>query len=152
VFITGASAGGYTALQAVSRPGPFTGATAVSAIIDPVGWTQTAPRFQRPHAAHLAGPAGAVQADRVGAPVLIIHGTADTIAPVEDAKALAKQLTDRGAHHASLFLDGVGHYLSDPASLEAALESELAFYCGLIAERDLLIPGGPPAVQHERTR
>lgn len=56
MFITGASAGGYTALQAASRPGPFAGATAVSAIIDPVQWELSVPEFQRPHAAALRGP------------------------------------------------------------------------------------------------
>jgi dipeptidyl aminopeptidase/acylaminoacyl peptidase len=47
-FITGASAGGYTALQAISRSDVFAGAVARSAIIDPARWQQTAPRWQRP--------------------------------------------------------------------------------------------------------
>ncbi|MBV9026903.1 MAG: S9 family peptidase [Streptomycetaceae bacterium] len=128
VFITGASAGGYTALQAACRRGPFTAATAISAITDPARWATTAPRFQRPHAATLRGPAGAVRAEALRIPVLLIHGMADDIAPVSDAQQLADGLAAHGADHEALFLDSVGHYLSSPASLTAALEAELRFY------------------------
>ena len=129
IFLSGASAGGYTALQAACRPdAPFTAVTATSAIIDPVRWTTTAPRFQRPHAAILAGPAGPVRAGEIRVPVLLIHGTADAVAPVRDAYALANALTARSADHQSLFLDDVGHYLSAPSNLRQALEAETAFY------------------------
>lgn len=128
VFITGASAGGYTALQAACRTGTFTAATAISAITDPARWTVTAPRFQRAHARVLAGPAGAVQPAAVSIPVLLIHGTADDVAPVSDARRLAEHLAARGSEHETLFLDGVGHYLSAPAGLQAALEAEFSFY------------------------
>jgi dipeptidyl aminopeptidase/acylaminoacyl peptidase len=133
VFLTGASAGGYTALQAACRAdSPFTAVTATSAITDPARWTTTAPRFQRPHAAALAGPTGAVHAEDVRIPVLLIHGTADTIASASETLDLAEGLAARGAPHQTLFLDGVGHYLSDPASLGDALETELAFYARFI--------------------
>ncbi len=128
VFISGASAGGYTSLQAASHPGPFTAATATSAIIDPARWTVTVPRFQRPHAAILAGPAGAVRAEAITVPVLLIHGTGDDIAPVADTQLLAARLSALEAAHEVLILEGVGHYLSAPASLQAALEAELEFY------------------------
>jgi dipeptidyl aminopeptidase/acylaminoacyl peptidase len=132
VFISGASAGGYTALQAVCKPTPFVAATATSAIIDPTRWASRVPRFQRPHAAILQGPAGLVRAERVTRPVLLIHGTDDAIAPAEDAMELAEQLRPRDARHAALFLDGGGHYLSDPRCREAALTAEWEFYRRLI--------------------
>ncbi|QMU75701.1 S9 family peptidase [Streptacidiphilus sp. PB12-B1b] len=129
VFLTGASAGGYTALQAACRAeSPFTAVTATSAIIDPARWATTAPRFQRPHATILAGPAGAVRAEEIRLPVLLIHGTADAIAPVQEARDLAAALHERDASHQALFLDGVGHYLSAPESLRRALEAEADFY------------------------
>ncbi|MEY9846127.1 dipeptidyl aminopeptidase/acylaminoacyl peptidase [Streptacidiphilus sp. BW17] len=135
VFISGASAGGYTALQAACQPGPFTAATATSAIVDPARWTATAPRFQRPHAADLAGAAGAVRAEAIRIPVLLIHGTADDVAPVSDAQALVDRLAGLGVDHEALILDGVGHYLSAPASLQSALEAEVRFY-GRITSAD----------------
>jgi dipeptidyl aminopeptidase/acylaminoacyl peptidase len=128
VFISGASAGGYTALQAACLQGTFAAATAISAIIDPARWVTTAPRFQRPHAAILRGPAGAVRAEAIQIPVLLIHGTADDIAPVSDSQLLADRLSAQGADHEAHFLDGVGHYLSGPVSLTTALEAELRFY------------------------
>ncbi|MEY9948398.1 prolyl oligopeptidase family serine peptidase [Kitasatospora sp. GAS1066B] len=128
VFITGASAGGYTALQAACRRGPFTAATATSAITDPARWEKAVPRFQRPHAAILAGPAGEVRAEAVRVPVLLIHGTDDEIAAADDARRLSNDLTALGRPHEALFLEGVGHYLSAPAALERALLAELDFY------------------------
>ena len=134
VFVTGASAGGYTALQVASLGEPFSGATATSAIIDPSLWTKTAPRFQRPHAECLLGSAGGVQAEEIRVPVLLIHGTDDEIAPVADSQRLSEQLAAVGKEHRALFLDGVGHYLSSPASLRTALEAEWAFYQSLMSE------------------
>ncbi|MEV0536777.1 prolyl oligopeptidase family serine peptidase [Kitasatospora sp. NPDC050463] len=132
VFISGASAGGYTALQAACRPGPFTGATATSAIIDPARWRESVPAFQRPHAAILAGPAGAVQAGAVEAPLLLIHGTADEISSAGDAMQLADDLAALDHDHEVLLLDDGDHYLSAPEHLEQALRVELAFYERLI--------------------
>ncbi|MFJ6381425.1 S9 family peptidase [Kitasatospora sp. NPDC092039] len=128
MFVSGASAGGYTALQAATRPGPFAGATATSAIIDPARWELSVPEFQRPHAAVLRGPAGTVTADRVRCPVLVIHGTADTITSAEEALQFAQDLAALGGEHDSLLLDDGDHYLSAPAAREQALRAELDFY------------------------
>ncbi|GIH68781.1 S9 family peptidase [Sphaerimonospora thailandensis] len=134
VFLTGASAGGYTALQAARRAGsPFAGVTAVSAITDPARWANSVPRFQRAHALALAGPAGAVEAKDIDLPVLMIHGTGDTVAPADDVRQLAAALREAGTDHETLFLDGAGHYLSEPSSRRAALEAELAFYRRLMS-------------------
>jgi dipeptidyl aminopeptidase/acylaminoacyl peptidase len=128
VFMSGASAGGYTALQAACVPGsPLTAVTAVSAITDPMSWAGTAPRFQRPHARALAGPAGPVRAGRVRVPVLLVHGRADDVAPVADAERLAGELRGLDPRHRGLFFDGAGHYLAGRALAEA-LGAELAFY------------------------
>jgi poly(3-hydroxybutyrate) depolymerase len=49
VFLSGSSAGGHTAVRAACVPGAApTAVTAISAIVDPVGWAVTALRFQRP--------------------------------------------------------------------------------------------------------
>jgi dipeptidyl aminopeptidase/acylaminoacyl peptidase len=136
VFISGASAGGYTALRAVSEDGPFALAVARSAIVDPDRWTTTAPRFQRPHAAILASPDAAVEADRVRRPVLLIHGVRDEIAPIGDVTALADDLRERGLLVGLLALEGVGHYVSGSA-LATALEAELDAYRGVLKEADL---------------
>jgi dipeptidyl aminopeptidase/acylaminoacyl peptidase len=128
VFISGASAGGYTALRAVCEEGPFSAAAARSAIVDPNRWIVTAPRFQRPHAAALAHETATIDPDAVRERVLLIHGTADDVAPIEDAADLAEALRHRGKPVEMLTLDGVGHYLSAPNATAAALEAELEMY------------------------
>ncbi|WP_224274246.1 prolyl oligopeptidase family serine peptidase [Streptomyces sp. LS1784] len=133
MFITGASAGGYTALQAASRPGPFAGATATSAIIDPARWELSVPDFQRPHAAVLRGTACAVTPERIRCPVLVIHSTADTITSAKEAMQLAQDLAALGGDHDSLLLDDGDHYLSAPAAREQALRAELDFYRRLMS-------------------
>ena len=133
VFLSGSSAGGYTALQAAcTGDSTLTAVTATSAIIDPGSWATTAPRFQRPHARILAGPTGAVQASRVRVPVPLMHGRSDAIAPARDAERLAGDLRARDTRHEAVFFDGAGHYLSSPEVLAEALRRELAFYRRLI--------------------
>jgi dipeptidyl aminopeptidase/acylaminoacyl peptidase len=129
VFISGASAGGYTALRAVCSPDtPFAVAVARSAIVSPRHWTTTAPRFQRPHAAILANHHADVTADQITRPVLLIHGDKDAVAPIGDAARLAADLQDRHFLIERVFLPGVGHYLSRPDALTRALDAELAAY------------------------
>lgn len=134
VFISGASAGGYTALRAVCEEGPFAAAVARSAIVDPNRWLVTAPRFQRPHAAALAHDTATVDPDAVRQRVLLIHGTADDVAPIADAADLAEALRRRGRPVEMLTLDGAGHYLSAPSATAAALEAELEMYSTVLTD------------------
>ncbi len=133
LFIRGASAGGYTALHAVAKDGPFAAATAVSAIVDPDRWAETVPRFQRAHARRLRGGAGQVRAAALRRPVLFIHGTADDVAVVDDVQALADQMTARGAPHQLLLLSDVGHYVATSGEAGTALQAELAHYRAVMA-------------------
>lgn len=128
VFISGASAGGYTALRAVSIDGPFSAAVARSAIIDARRWTTTAPRFQRAHAATLAHGEAVVRPAAVRRPVLLIHGTHDAVAPISEAIALVASLRARGATARLVTLDEVGHEMSVPDHTETALNAELDLY------------------------
>ncbi|RLK23790.1 dipeptidyl aminopeptidase/acylaminoacyl peptidase [Micromonospora sp. M71_S20] len=133
VFIHGASAGGYTALHTVAQDGPFAAATAVSAIVDPDRWAETVPRFQRAHAMRLRGGAGRVHAAAVHRPVLLIHGTADEVAVVEDVRELADELASLGMAPKVMLLPDVGHYVATSSQAGAALEAELAHYRSVMA-------------------
>ncbi|GAB4054864.1 alpha/beta hydrolase family protein [Catellatospora paridis] len=132
VFISGASAGGYTALRAVCEDGPFSLAVARSAIVDPKRWTTTAPRFQQPHAAILAHDVAEVRAERVQRPVLLIHGDRDHVAPIDDVLKLAADLDDRKLLVRLLEIEDAGHYLSNPTALAEALEAELTAYAAVL--------------------
>ncbi|WP_326564694.1 prolyl oligopeptidase family serine peptidase [Micromonospora peucetia] len=133
VFIRGASAGGFTALHAVAQDGPFAAAIAVSAIVDPARWAETVPRFQRAHAMRLRGGAGRVRAAAVQRPVLLIHGTADEVAVVEDVRELADELTSLGMPEV-LLLPDVGHHVATSSRAGAALEASLAHYRSVMAD------------------
>jgi dipeptidyl aminopeptidase/acylaminoacyl peptidase len=137
VFISGASAGGYTALQAVCEDGPFSLAVARSAIVDAKRWMTTAPRFQQPHAAILSHEGARVAPERVRRPVLLIHGGKDTVAPIDDVLELAAALDDRKMLVGMLKVDGVGHYMSAPTALATALEAELAAYRAVLTGTSL---------------
>jgi dipeptidyl aminopeptidase/acylaminoacyl peptidase len=132
VFITGASAGGYTALQAVSGRSIFAGAVARSAVVDPAQWEASAPRWQRPHAAALRGPAGAVDAKAISQPILLIHGSDDHIAPINDVTALAEGVAGHGVVAELIVLDA-GHKLSAQQATARAMEAEVAFYRRILA-------------------
>jgi dipeptidyl aminopeptidase/acylaminoacyl peptidase len=140
VFIAGASAGGYTALRAVSEDGPFTLAVARSAIVNPLRWTATAPRFQRPHAAILAHEDAPVNPERVRRPVMLIHGDCDDVAPISEVMELASALDRRNLLVGMLKLDGVGHELSARRVLESALSAELDAYRAALTEAGLSLP------------
>jgi dipeptidyl aminopeptidase/acylaminoacyl peptidase len=137
--ITGASAGGYTALRALATTGAFRAATARSAIIDPVAWRQAVPTFQRHHADSLIGSWPATASayrersllelpDRITGPVLLIHGEDDPVAPVGQARALAAALTAHGRPVTVRFYPGEGHAIRRPEHAADALEAELAHY------------------------
>lgn len=140
VFISGASAGGYTALRAVSEDGPFVLAVARSAIVDPQRWMVAAPRFQRPHAAILTSADAGVRADRVHRPVLLVHGVRDEVAAIGDVTTLAEGLRERGKLVGMLALEEIGHYVSGPA-LAAALDAELDAYRSVLKDAGLPVPG-----------
>lgn len=60
-------------------------------------------------------PEWAVRASGAMPPVLIVHGTEDSVVPVSEAKALASLLADKGVVHRSELLAGEGHWFSPAA-------------------------------------
>jgi dipeptidyl aminopeptidase/acylaminoacyl peptidase len=136
VFIRGESAGGYTALKAISDPfSPFTAAVAGLSIVDPHRWQHTTTRFQRPHATRLIGPAGPVRSVDIRRPVLLMHGSKDTVAPLRDVVELGNSLAALGKPHRLIVFEGAGHGFTNPAQATAALEAELTYYGRFTDER-----------------
>ena len=135
IVISGASAGGYTALRALSTTTRFAAGTARSAIADLAAWRAAVPRFQRHHTTDLIGPwpeAAEVyrqrsvlhDSDEITVPLLLVHGGSDRIAPLAPIERLADQpRTDR----VLLVHPDEGHSLTG-AALAATLDAELALY------------------------
>jgi dipeptidyl aminopeptidase/acylaminoacyl peptidase len=102
VFISGANAGGYTALRAATSTTQFRAATIRSAIVDPVAWRTVAPKFQSHHADLLLGPIDNWQERsllRPGitahCPILAFHGEHDTVTPPHQVRELAATLGEQ---------------------------------------------------------
>jgi dipeptidyl aminopeptidase/acylaminoacyl peptidase len=139
IFITGASAGGYTALRALAHTDLFAAGTARSAIADPASWRTAVPRLQRHHTDQLIGPSPESSTDHrdrsvlhdgehLNAPVLLLHGQRDTIAPAEPITELAAQLVAAGHRGTLILFPEEGHSLRGARSITRALTAELALY------------------------
>jgi dipeptidyl aminopeptidase/acylaminoacyl peptidase len=132
VVISGASAGGYTALRTATSTTKFRAATVRSAIVDPAAWRTAAPKFQSHHADLLLGPISTGQ-DRsllrsgiaAHCPILAFHGEQDTVTPLHHLQALAATL---GEQLSLVIYPDEGHGLSRPKNIEHAAYAELAHY------------------------
>ena len=99
VFVRGASAGGYLTLQCVTATTLFRAGMARCAIADLALWRQDTHDFESRYTDLLVGPPSAGEryarrspAGNVGehsAPLLLIHGLADTVVPPAHARLMA---------------------------------------------------------------
>jgi dipeptidyl aminopeptidase/acylaminoacyl peptidase len=142
VFISGASAGGYTALMAAVTTRDFAAVTARSAIIDPAGWQRTTALLQRHQADSLLAPSSfgtshsvTDLASRIAAPVLLIHGDRDEIAPTDHVRRLARRLDDCGVPCTLLVLGDEAHIPKTSHFVQQALDTELAHYLSVLGQR-----------------
>ncbi|MGH3697380.1 MAG: alpha/beta hydrolase family protein [Pseudonocardiaceae bacterium] len=125
VVISGASAGGYTALRAATTTTTFRAATVHSAIVDPVAWRSAAPKFQSHHVDLLLGPVDTWR-DRslirpgiaAHCPILAFHSDRDTVTPLRQVRELVAALGDQLS---LVVYPDEGHGLSRPGNIPAAM-------------------------------
>lgn len=145
VCVVGASYGGYAALAGATLDrGVYRCAVSVSGVSDLkrfLGWSRkmngsdsVAVRFwkrfmgaKRLGDASLAQLSPALLADRVEAPVLLIHGKDDTVVPFEQSKFMADALKKAGKPHALVELAGEDHWLSGEETRTAMLRETIGF-------------------------
>jgi dipeptidyl aminopeptidase/acylaminoacyl peptidase len=152
LVISGESAGGFTALGALASEELFAVGASRFGIADLETFRQQAPKFQAHELDRLVGPYPEAAAtyrvrsplhavDRIGRPVLLVHGLQDTVVPPIQAQVMAEALDHRGVRHVLLAFPGEGHGLRRPESIRRALEVELSFYVEALG----LSPGKPDA-------
>ncbi|MGH3328547.1 MAG: prolyl oligopeptidase family serine peptidase [Streptomycetales bacterium] len=134
VAISGASAGGYTALRAIATSHRFCAGVARSAIVDPWAWREVAPKFQAHYVEGLVGARQGTEDPDAGCllsgstrgrpPVLLINGGKDPVTPADHARALAQVLGEQ-AH--LLVYPEEGHALRRSHNIASALRAELVF-------------------------
>ena len=143
VCIVGASYGGYAALAGASLdPGVYRCAVSVAGPSDlrrMVVWTkgQNGVAAQRywtrfmgasdPRDPRLDEISPALHADKVGVPVLLIHGKDDTVVPLEQSQVMERALKAAGKPVETVIMPGEDHWLSRGETRLLMLKSVLAF-------------------------
>jgi dipeptidyl aminopeptidase/acylaminoacyl peptidase len=142
--IRGGSAGGWTALAAVTtwtvKHDPvFSAAASYFGVADLRRFASQTHDFESHYLDGLIGPLPGfeyVYAERSPAghvtdktcPVLLLQGLDDPIVPPAQAQSIADDLAKHGTRHALLTFKGESHGFRRAESIVAALEAELSFY------------------------
>ena len=156
--IRGGSAGGWTALAAVTtgvigRDPVFNAATSYFGVSDLRGFVDQTHDFESRYLDGLLGPLPgfeAVYIERapVGhvtastAPVLLLQGLDDPIVPPAQSESIAADLAAHGIPHAYLAFEGESHGFRRTDTLITSIEAELSFYGQILG----FIPPGVPVV------
>jgi dipeptidyl aminopeptidase/acylaminoacyl peptidase len=137
VFVRGASAGGYLTLRCITGSTAFVGGMCRCGISDLALWREDTHDFESRYTDMLVGPPSQVDSYRArsparnvgsrSAPLLLIHGLADTVVPPEHAELMAAAYRDAGRPCAVEMLPDEPHELRRRSSRQRWLEAELAF-------------------------
>jgi dipeptidyl aminopeptidase/acylaminoacyl peptidase len=157
--IRGGSAGGWTALAAVTTgtaaSGPvFSAATSYYGVADLRSFAAETHDFESRYLDGLLGPLpgfDAVYAERapVGhvnkatAPILLLQGLDDPIVPPAQSESIAADLAEHGIPHAYLSFEGESHGFRKAETRMTAVEAELSFYGQILGFN----PPGVPQVE-----
>jgi len=139
--IVGWSYGGYAALQsAVVDPELFKAIVAIAPVTD-LDALREESRYDYDfrfidnaigHGDHIDAGSPARHADRFQAPVLLVHGDADTNVRVSESRLMDRRLEKAGKEVKYIEFDGLSHSLDDPAArAKLLLESEATIRRGL---------------------
>ncbi|KAJ6632474.1 alpha/beta-hydrolase [Mycena sp. CBHHK59/15] len=139
IMIRGASAGGFTVLSALSRPGNvgiFAAGTSLYGILDLRRLEMETHKFESGYLEMLVGEDRQVltdrspvfNADKIVAPLLILQGDADQAVPKSQAEGMVESIRQRGGMVEYKLYSGEGHGWARNDTMEDALRSEIQFY------------------------
>jgi dipeptidyl aminopeptidase/acylaminoacyl peptidase len=156
--IRGGSAGGWTALAAVTTGAVsdpvFSAAVSYYGVSDLRGFADITHDFESRYLDGLIGPLpgfDTVYAERapVGhvnkntCPVLLLQGLEDPVVPPQQSESIAADLAAHAIRHAYIAFEGESHGFRKADSMVAALEAELSFYGQILG----FTPPGVPEVK-----
>jgi dienelactone hydrolase len=159
--IRGGSAGGWTALAAVTsgigvlggpNGGVFTAVASYFGVADLRGFAEHTHDFESRYLDGLVGPlpeCDALYAERapVGhvndatCPVLLLQGLDDPVVPPAQSESIAADLAAHGIRYAYITFEGESHGFRKAENIVASLEAELSFYGQIMG---FTPPGVPP--------
>lgn len=137
--IRGGSAGGFTALAAVTFHDTFTAAASHYGIADLETLARDTHKFEARYLDGLVGPWPAEaetykarspihHTDSLSCPLAIFQGLEDEVVPPSQAEAMVAALTAKGLPYAYLKFEGEQHGFRMAQNIVRALEGELWFY------------------------
>ena len=141
--IRGGSAGGWTALAAVTtgtrRGRVFSAAASFFGVSDLRGFAATTHDFESRYLDGLIGPlpgfetlyeerAPVGHVNAATCPILLLQGLDDPIVPPAQSESIAADLAAHGISYAYIVFEGESHGFRKAESVTAALEAELSFY------------------------
>ncbi len=139
MVITGGSAGGYTALAALTFRDVFAGGASYYGVSDAAALAQDTHKFESRYLDWLIGPypqeaaryrerSPVHHAERLSAPVIFFQGEDDKIVPPNQAEVMVAALRAKGNAVGYFLLAGEGHGFRAAANIKRCLDAELAFY------------------------
>ena len=161
--IRGGSAGGWTALAAVTTGtaggAVFSAATSYYGVSDLTGFSAHTHDFESRYLDGLIGPLPGFQvvyAERAPlghvtdatCPILLLQGLDDPVVLPEQSESIAAELAAHGIRHAYIAFEGESHGFRKAESIMASLEAELSFYGQILG---FTTPGIPAVELTERT-
>ncbi len=147
VAIRGSSAGGYTALAALTFSDTFT----VGASLYGIGNLETLAKDTHKFEAHyldsLIGNYPAARdiyearspinhIEKLNCPVIFLQGLQDKVVPPNQAEAMVAALTQKGIKNAYITFPDEGHGFRQANNIKHAIEAELAFYQSIFINID----------------
>jgi dipeptidyl aminopeptidase/acylaminoacyl peptidase len=162
--IRGGSAGGWTALAAVTTGttdgAVFSAATSYYGVSDLRGLARATHDFESRYLDGLVGPLpgfDGVYAERAPlghvtdatCPILLLQGLDDPVVPPEQAEAIAEELAGHGIRHAYIAFEGESHGFRKAETVMTCLDAELSFYGDIFGFKTPGVPevkltGGKP--------
>jgi dipeptidyl aminopeptidase/acylaminoacyl peptidase len=139
IVITGGSAGGYTALAALTSRDFFRGGASYYGVSDASALARDTHKFESRYLDWLIGPypqeearyrerSPVAHADRLSRPVIFFQGDEDRIVPPDQTETMVEALRRRGIPVGYLLFAGEQHGFRQAQNIQRALDAELYFY------------------------
>src|SRR5207302_4331568 len=137
--ITGGSAGGYTALAALTFRNYFAGGGSHFGVSDAAALAQDTHKFESRYLDWLIGPypqeaaryrerSPLYHADRLAKPVIFFQGNEDAVVPPNQTEAMVDALRRKGNPVGYFLFSGEQHGFRKADNIRCCLDAELAFY------------------------
>ncbi|KAJ3497115.1 hypothetical protein NLG97_g2150 [Lecanicillium saksenae] len=144
VGITGGSAGGYNTLQALTQyPTTFAGGVCACGISDLIQFDDHTHKLESDYASALLIPEGTPEddkvriykersaryhADKIQSPLLLVHGVADPVVPIVQARIIHDIVKANGGDVKLVEVPDEGHMLGKPDTVRKYLAEEEAWW------------------------